>query len=97
MSLVRSTPHPDKHMSGTQRRQTVVSAGWGTGVFGARLHAGAPSRETSQRRGAVVEGVGDRLFVWGGASVTRDISQGYSSADGDPWHVHDDGAVLTLD
>jgi hypothetical protein len=52
---------------------------------------------TSQRAGAAVTTVGDRLFIWGGESVTRDISQGYSSADGDPWQPHADGAILSLD
>ena len=53
--------------------------------------------DTPQREGAVVTAVGKHVFVWGGRSVTRDISQGYSSADGDPWHAHADGAILTLD
>lgn len=51
--------------------------------------------DTPQRHGAALAAVGDRLFVWGGTSVTRDISEGYQG--GDPWHQHEDGAILTLD
>ena len=51
---------------------------------------------TSQRWGAAVTTVGDRLFIWGGASVTRDISDGYQSPPS-PWKIHADGAILTLD
>jgi hypothetical protein len=52
--------------------------------------------DTPQRSGAVTAVVGERLFVWGGTSVTEDISQG---SDGDPatWRYHDDGAILTID
>ena len=50
--------------------------------------------ETQQRWGAAVSPMGDRLFIWGGASSTRDISDGYQD---NPWKTHDDGAVLTLD
>lgn len=51
--------------------------------------------DTPQRHGAVVAAVGgERLFVWGGRSTTKDISDGYQD---DPWELHDDGAVLSLD
>lgn len=51
--------------------------------------------DTPQRHGAVVAPVGgERLFVWGGRSTTKDISDGYQD---DPWQQHDDGAVLHLD
>lgn len=51
--------------------------------------------DTPQRHGAAVAVVGDQVLVWGGSSVTRDVSEGYQG--GDPWHHHDDGAILTLD
>lgn len=50
--------------------------------------------DTPQRHGAVVAVVAKHVFVWGGSSVTTDISRGFR---GDPWRHHDDGALLTPD
>ena len=50
--------------------------------------------DTAQRSSTAVAVAGDRLFVWGGLSVTRDM-EGYQGEPG-AWHRHDDGAVLTL-
>lgn len=50
---------------------------------------------TAQRSSPAIAVTGDKLFVWGGLSVTRDM-EGYQGEPG-AWRHHDDGAVLTLD
>lgn len=51
--------------------------------------------DTAQRSSPAVAVAGNRVFVWGGRSVTRDMAD-YQGEPG-AWHRHDDGAVLTLD
>lgn len=68
--------------------------GWVTGAtrMGWEVLAEAA---TPQRSNPAVAATGDRVFVWGGTSVTRDITQGYQGEPG-TFVSHDDGAVLTL-
>lgn len=51
--------------------------------------------DTAQRSSPAVAVAGNKVFVWGGLSVTRDMD-GYEGEPG-AWRRHDDGAVLTLD